>query len=266
MRKPSPAVSRTAVILAGGLGTRLRAAVGDCPKPLAPINGRPFLDYQIAHLARAGFNDIILCVGYGAQDIVDALGAQLHGARLRYVRDWPLRGTGGALRNVLPALASPQVLVVNGDSYSTADLGAFAAAHAAGRPVAKCTMLLSWRDDRDAFGGVTIGDWGSGDREPRRGLLPPSPIPQPLVPIPITAFHEKQQGIGPGYVNAGVYMFERATLAEIKQDRVVSLERDVLPRMIGRGLAGWVDAAAFIDIGTPDSYRRAHTVLREAAA
>jgi NDP-sugar pyrophosphorylase family protein len=104
-------------------------------------------------------------------------------------------------------------------------------------------MLLSWRDDRDAFGGVTLDD-------ERR----------------VTAFKEKQEGIGPGYVNAGVYIFERATLAEIPQNRVVSLERDVLPKMIGRGLCGWVDEAAFIDIGTPDSYRRAHSFLREDAA
>ena len=242
MSKHTPFSKTTAVILAGGLGTRLKSTVGDCPKPLAPINGRPFLDYQIAQLARAGLTEIVLCVGYGAQDIVDALGGQCHGARLRYVRDWPLRGTGGALRNVLPALSTQSVLVVNGDSYSAADLSAFATAHAA-NPAAKCSMLLAWREDRDAYGGVTLA-------EDRR----------------ITAFHEKRDGIGAGYVNAGVYLFQRPTLAEIPQDRVVSLERDTLPKMIGRGLWGWVDAAEFVDIGTPDNYRRAHAFLREDAA
>lgn len=238
----SPLAKTTAVILAGGLGTRLKAAVSDCPKPLARINGRPFLDYQIAQLARAGVREIVLCVGYGAQEIVAMLGGDCHGVRLRYVRDWPLRGTGGALRNVLPAVSSAQVLVVNGDSYSAADLGRFAVAHVA-NPAAKCSMLLSWREDREAYGGVALGDDGS-----------------------ITAFHEKQDGIGPGYVNAGVYLFQRLALAEIRRDRVVSLERDVLPRMIGRGLRGWVDEAAFIDIGTPENYRRAHAFLREDAA
>ncbi|MEZ5666635.1 MAG: nucleotidyltransferase family protein [Alphaproteobacteria bacterium] len=242
MAKTNPLVATTAIILAGGYGTRLKSAVSDRPKPLAEINGRPFLDYQIAHLARAGIRDVLLCVGYGAQMIVEKMGASCHGARLRYIRDWPLRGTGGALRQALPALEASTVLVLNGDSFSGADLRKLVEAHAT-RPNTQATMLLAWREDREAFGGVTLDDAGQ-----------------------IVAFREKQAGIGPGYVNAGAYVFSRSVLAGIPADRVVSLERDVLPAMVGKGLAGWVDEAAFLDIGTPENYFRAHSFLREDAA
>jgi D-glycero-alpha-D-manno-heptose 1-phosphate guanylyltransferase len=238
MSKRQPFDGISAVILAGGLGTRLKAAVGDRPKPLAQINGRPFLDYQIAQLGRAGLADVLICVGFDAQSIVDTMGAARHGVRLRYLRDWPLRGTGGALRQSVAAIDSQTMLVVNGDSYSNADLGRFATGHAR-NPKARCSMLLSWRDDRADFGGVTLADDGR-----------------------VTAFQEKQPGIGAGYVNAGIYLFDRTVLAGIPADRVVSLERQVLPGMVGRTLYGWPDEASFIDIGTPESYCRAHSFLR----
>ena len=236
-----PIESVTAIILAGGLGTRLRATVGDRPKPLALINGRPFLDYQVAQLAQAGLREVLICVGYDSQSVVDAMGATCHGVRLRYLRDWPLRGTGGALRGAIVALNAPTVMVLNGDSYSNADLPRLVAGHVANRE-AQCTMLLSWIEDRAAFGGVTLTKDGR-----------------------ISAFQEKQPDIGAGYVNAGVYLFERSALAAIPADRVVSLERDVLPGLAGRGLYGWADEAAFIDIGTPESYCRAHAFLRPSA-
>lgn len=238
----NPLHAVTGVILAGGLGSRLRPAVSDRPKPIAAINGRPFLDYQVAQLAAAGIREAILCVGYQAQAIVEALGPTQHGVNLRYLRDWPLRGTGGALRNVLSVVNASRLLVVNGDSYSTADLQRFAAAHAKA-PDARCTMLLSWRDDRSDCGGVTIDD----DNR-------------------ITAFHEKRADAGPGYVNAGAYLLDRTVLAEIPANRVVSLERQVLPNLVGHGLYGWVDDAPFIDIGTPENYRRAQRFMSKDAA
>ncbi|MGF1623386.1 MAG: sugar phosphate nucleotidyltransferase [Alphaproteobacteria bacterium] len=242
MSKRHPIESVTAIILAGGLGTRLRATVGNRPKPLAQINGRPFLDYQVAQLARAGVGEVMICVGYDAQSVVDAMGATCHGARLRYLRDWPLRGTGGALRSAIATLNAPTVMVLNGDSYSNADLPRLVAGHAANRK-AQCTMLLAWCDDRSAFGGATLDEEGR-----------------------IAAFQEKQPGIGPGYVNAGVYLFERSALAAIRPERTVSLEREVLPGLVGHGLYGWPDEAAFIDIGTPESYCRAHAFLRPHAS
>lgn len=238
----NPFAGISAVILAGGLGTRLKSTVGDRPKPLAQINGRPFLDYQVAQLARAGISDVLICVGYEAQAIVDMMGASAHGASLRYLRDWPLRGTGGAVGAATAAINSATVLVLNGDSYSNADLAAFAGSHA-GNPKAQCTMLLTEREDRADFGGVSLGENGQ-----------------------ITEFMEKQPDIGPGYVNAGAYLFDRVALTEVPADRVVSLEREVLPGLIGKGLFGWADPAAFIDIGTPESYFRAHAFLRDGAA
>ena len=229
----------TGIILAGGLGSRLRPAVSDRPKPIALVNGRPFLDYQISQLGAAGIQEVILCVGYEAQTIVETFGASQHGVSLRYLRDWPLRGTGGALRSVLSVANAARLLVVNGDSYSNVDLTAFAERHAAADG-ARCTMMLSWREDRSACGGVDLDDEGR-----------------------ITAFREKQQGAGPGHVNAGMYLLDRTVLAEIPANRVISLERQVLPKLVGQGLYGWVNSEEFIDIGTPENYRRAQTFMAE---
>ena len=119
----------TAAILAGGLGTRLRPAVADRPKVLAPVGGRPYLTYLLDQLAGAGVREVVLLTGYAADEVRDALGDRYGRMRLRYsVEPAPL-GTAGALRLALPLLAAPAVLLLNGDSYCDADLGAFRRSH-----------------------------------------------------------------------------------------------------------------------------------------
>ncbi len=109
-------------ILAGGLGTRLRPAIGEHPKVLAEIDGRPFIAYLLDQVAAAGFRDVVLCVGWRAEEVERALGSAHGPLRLRYSREPEPLGTAGALRLALPALTGETVVVMNGDSYCDTDL------------------------------------------------------------------------------------------------------------------------------------------------
>ncbi len=221
-----------AVVFAGGLGTRLRAAVADRPKVLADVRGRPFLSYLLDQLAAAGIERAILCTGYMAEQVEAAFGAA-HGAlRLVYSREATPMGTGGALRLALDRVRTDPVLVLNGDSYCGVDLRALLAAHRASR--ARATMLLTEVEDVARYGVVRTTADGR-----------------------VESFVEKGGARGPGWINAGVYVLPRAEIAALPADRPVSLERELLPRLVDAGLAGHRAPGPFLDIGTPESYAAA---------
>jgi NDP-sugar pyrophosphorylase family protein len=219
-------------ILAGGLGTRLRPAVGDRPKVVADVAGRPFLAYLLDQLAGWGFRDAVLCVGHAAQAVETALGASHGPLRLRYSRESAPLGTAGALRLALPLLEGEALMAMNGDSFCGADLAAAWAWHRAeGSPA---TLVVVEVDDAARYGRVELDADGA-----------------------VRRFAEKQDGATPGWINAGIYLLERARVAEIPAGTALSLERDVLPGWVGRGLRGFRTRAPFLDIGTPQSYARA---------
>lgn len=221
----------TAAILAGGLGTRLRSVVSDCPKVLADINGRPFLAYLLDQLATAGIKRVVLCTGFQASLVRDVLGDDHGGLQLSYSEETAPLGTGGALRLALPSLNSDPVLVLNGDSYCDVDLGAFSQFHQERQ--AEATVLLTQVPDVARYGKVRV------DAEDR-----------------VLGFDEKG-GTGPGWINAGVYLVEQSLLIGIPEGRSVSLEREMFPAWIGRRFYGCRQAGRFIDIGTPESYAQA---------
>lgn len=224
----------TAVVLAGGLGTRLRPVVADRPKVLAEVNGRPFLDYLLDQLTAAGIRRIVLCTGYMAETVRSLLGTRYGDAELEYSVESELLGTGGALRLALPLLASDPVLVLNGDSYCDVDLRAFAATH--DRRGAVASLALAEVTDIRRYGAVDVAADGT-----------------------ITAFEEKGSRSGLGLINAGVYLLELSTIASIAAHEMVSLERDIFPGLIGNGLYGDTRTGRFIDIGVPDDYHAAAT-------
>jgi NDP-sugar pyrophosphorylase family protein len=219
-------------ILAGGLGTRLRSSIGERPKVIAEVNDRPFLAYLLDHVARFGFRDVVLCVGWQADAVEAALGARHGPLRLRYSRELTPLGTGGALRLALPLLEGPAAMVMNGDSYCDADLAAAWAWHRERR--ASATLLLVEMADPSRYGRVEVDDDDS-----------------------ICRFMEKQEGSTPGWINAGIYLLERSRIESIPAGHALSFERDVLPGWVGPGLMGHRAAARFIDIGTPQSYSAA---------
>ncbi len=128
----------TAAVLAGGLGTRLRGVLADCPKVLAPVKGKPFLAYLLEHLAGQGLRDVVLCVGYGSEQVEAVFGRSYAGLRLAYSCEPAPLGTAGAVRLALPMLESDPVLVMNGDSFCGPTCRPSSVGTRRGRPPPRC--------------------------------------------------------------------------------------------------------------------------------
>ncbi|MBE9531412.1 MAG: nucleotidyltransferase family protein [Proteobacteria bacterium] len=231
----------TAVILAGGKGTRLRSAVSDRPKVMAHVLGRPFISYLLDQLSKAGLARVVLSTGYKAEMVSEELGESYGKMTLSYsVEDTPL-GTGGGLRCALDLLESDFILVLNGDSFSAFDLGEFLKWFSLdGRDAA---IALAKVPDVSRYGGVELNNDGA-----------------------ITSFVEKgAETTGAGLINAGVYLLKRSLIAEIKDGVPFSLERELFPSLINDGerLWGFPFEGEFIDIGTPESYANAESFFSD---
>jgi D-glycero-alpha-D-manno-heptose 1-phosphate guanylyltransferase len=224
------------LVLCGGLGTRLRSAVSDRPKPMAPVRGRPFLEWLLRFLHRAGTEDVVLATGHMGEVVEDHFGdGSALGVRLLYSREDRPLGTAGAVRAALPMLPGRRLLVLNGDSFCDVDMAALLATHAASG--ADATVLVVPASG-DRYGAVLLADDGR-----------------------VVEFAEKR-ALGQGLVNAGVYVMERAVIAALPEGRELSLEREVLPEACRRGsLQGMLVAGPLLDIGTPESYALAERLL-----
>ncbi len=223
-----------AVILAGGLGTRLRSVVADRPKVMAMVRGQPFLARLLNQLVRAGIGKVVICTGYLSEKIREVFGNKYRSLRIAYSEESVPLGTAGALRLALPFINSDPVLVMNGDSYCDVSLADFWFEHQ--RHGAKVSMLLTKIGDTQRFGRVELGADGV-----------------------VVGFREKSGEAGTGIINAGIYLVQKSLIADLKTDAVISLERDVLPKWIGRGLFGFTSEGKFLDIGTPEDYATAES-------
>lgn len=221
------------MILAGGLGTRLRSVVADRPKVLAHVQGRPFLAHLLDRLALVGIKRVILCTGYLGEQIEEEFGVLYGELALAYSREKSTRGTGGALRLALHLVTSNIVLVMNGDSLCDGDLTAMYLQHI--NRDADITMLLSRTDDSRRYGQVTCDSAGR-----------------------IIGFNEKHYAAKAGWINGGIYFMKRAMIELIPEARPVSLERDMFPVWLCKAMYGFKSSGDFIDIGTPDSYAAAN--------
>ncbi len=221
-------------ILAGGLGTRIRGVLGDTPKCLGPVAGRPFLDWMLDRLAAEGARRVLLLLGHRAEAVSQHVRGR-PGVEC-VVEPAPL-GTAGAIRHALPRLAHAPVLVMNGDSVVGADLAAFAAAHH--RPA---SLLAVRVPDAGRYGALEVAPDGS-----------------------VMAFREKDPGAGPGLINAGVYLLGHDILDLIAETDGPSLERDILARLPPDALGAVVAPGPFVDIGTPESYAAAAPIVLEWA-
>lgn len=231
----------TAIILAGGFGTRLRTVVSDRPKVMAHVCGRPFLSHLLDQLRQAGVRQAIVCTGYMADQIENAFGDSYGPISLKYSReDHPL-GTAGAIAAAADLTESETILALNGDSFCAADLNNFAADHFARD--ARASVLLTHVNNSGRFGQVTVAPDGR-----------------------ITRFDEKNPHAGPGLINAGLYLIQRPLLDIIPRRHSVSMEREIIPLWINHGLYGHPTLSPFIDIGTPESYFAAENFFRREAA
>lgn len=225
-----------AVILAGGLGTRLRTVVDGTPKCLASVNDLPFLTYKLYQLRQAGVRRVILCLGYLAEQIRDYFEAvSIPGLQIDYVFEKELLGTAGAIKNAEPHIRSEHFLVLNGDVYLDLDYRQFTRHHV--QADAQASLAVAQVADPSRYGLVLFN-------EDRR----------------IKAFLEKQaqQMVFPGkagfHINAGTYCFHRAVLDRIPHGTACSLEREIFPKLIADAFYAYPVNAYFIDIGTPESY------------
>lgn len=230
----------TIAILAGGLGTRLRSVVADRPKVLAPVRGRPYLCFLLDHVMRTGAREVVLLAGHGADLLQRTMGTSYGSLRLVYSIEPSPLGTGGAVRHALEHFQTPTVLLLNGDSYCDVDLARYCRWHAwIEQPM---SLVLTRMSDTRRFGRVRINSTGV-----------------------VRSFAEKGQESGPGWINAGIYQLQRDMLSEMPADRTVSLERDLLPSWVERGLVrGYRSRRRFLDIGTPESYARAEEFFEAA--
>ena len=227
----------TAIILAGGLGTRLRSAVPDLPKPMAPIAGRPFLAHQMDHWIAQGVGRFVLSVGYRHEAISSHFGTRYRGAALEYVVESAPLGTGGALLLAAAHLPTDEpALLLNGDTYFDVSLKELAA-RARFHDADWCFALFRSHDPA-RYMGVGVG---------RDGRI--NALRSPQAPL----------------ANGGVYWFRPRALQALAgtPGEPLSLENDVFPQLfaLGQRFAGLECQGAFIDIGVPNDYHRAASVL-----
>jgi D-glycero-alpha-D-manno-heptose 1-phosphate guanylyltransferase len=230
----------TAVILAGGRGTRLQTVLPDRPKVLAPVHGRPFLTYMLDLWEQAGGRQVVLCTGFGASQVREALGERYNSLSLTYSEETQPLGTGGALRLAMECGVSDPLLVLNGDSFIRADLKDFYRWFAA--VDGGMGMILTNVADPGRFGKVQFREDGL-----------------------ICQFIEKGSTSEPGWINTGVYLLTHQVLSTIPPGRYYSLEEELFPQLVGRNLYGYPCREEFIDIGTPESWERAEHFFSVAA-
>lgn len=227
-----------AIILCGGAGLRLKSVTGDSPKVMAAVSGRPFLELLLQQLKRAGCERVIFAVGYRADVIQAYFGDHACGLRISYSLEETPLGTGGALRKAAGLSAGDSVLVLNGDSYTRADLGAFVADFKI--QAADLSVLVVPVDGRSDCGTVSVGADGR-----------------------IVHFVEKEKSELPGYINAGIYLVSRQMFSGIAAEGQVSLERELFQRWLAEGktLRAYLGQGQCIDIGTPERYWNAQELL-----
>jgi mannose-1-phosphate guanylyltransferase len=236
-----------ALILAGGEGTRLRPLTLTRPKPALQLVDRPFLRYMVDWVARHGIDEVVVASGFGAGVLREALGDGGAGPRIAYVEEPEPLGTAGPLRLAADqGLLEERFLVLNGDILSDLDLGALMAAHDSSG--ASATLALYPVADPAAYGLV------------RRAGGPRSAEGGPAAATgEVLGFLEKPDPaeIDTNEISAGAYVIEQRVLDLIPGGRMVSIEREVFPRLVGDGLYGHVLNGYWMDIGTPERYLQA---------
>lgn len=222
-----------ALLLVGGLGTRLRTVVPSTAKPMASVGDRPFLELLLRQLRSQGIRRLVMCTGYRARDIQHALGdGNSWDVEIEYSSESEPRGTAGAIKLAQPFVrGSDAFLVLNGDSFVELDFNRLIQFHYQMRGIASIAVVRTENVMR--YGTVGLG------KDSR-----------------VVNFSEKANAQPGGLINAGVYVFNPEIFKFIA-DRPSSLEKDIFPNLLSRGIYALEQEGIFIDIGTPEDYARA---------
>jgi D-glycero-alpha-D-manno-heptose 1-phosphate guanylyltransferase len=227
---------KEAIVLAGGLGTRLRSVVPDLPKCMAPVAGKPFLAHLVHYYKSQGISNFIFSLGYKHEKILSFLENESRLESYDYVVEQEPLGTGGAIKLACSKAKDKDVLVLNGDTFFRVDLESLSKFHET--IAADCTLALKPMQDFDRYGAVELN---------LDGL--------------VTAFLEKQK-FEKGLINGGVYALNAKKFINESLPEKFSFEKDYLEKMVGeRKITGSVQDEYFIDIGIPEDFERAQTEL-----
>lgn len=227
---------RPVVILAGGLGTRLRSVVKELPKPLAPVAGKPFLWWLLRSLESQGATDVYLSTGYKADLISNNFGDSFGRLRLTYVTEDEPLGTGGAILRAAALVDAPDFFVLNGDTLAVIDLAAME--RAAAGSATDVVMSVVRVPDATRYGTISFEQDGR-----------------------VTEFKSKGAP-GPGYISAGVYILKKDTLLNAVLPEKFSIEQDFFEKKLAELDIRALDCVRnFIDIGVPVDYELAQQVI-----
>lgn len=225
------------VILCGGFGNRLRGIINNRPKVMAEINGRPFIDILIDYILGYKFKRFILCVGYMKEFIKEYYEKKNKSLTVLFSEEKELLGTAGAIKNAEYLIKSNPFLTLNGDSFCNIDLGSFMDFHISKEASASIALVPP---EKDADYGVVILD--NNQR--------------------IVSFNEKTRTDTDSFISAGIYLFNRDILKFIPTNINYSLEYNLFPSIIDKGVYGHVTEGKLIDIGTPERYKMAGKFLK----
>lgn len=226
-----------AIVLAGGLGARLQTVLSDMPKPMAPIQGKPFLAYLLDYLQIQGVTRVVLSIHYLGEKIRAYFRSHYHGIDIQYTEESELLGTGGAVLNALSVIPEKNkpCFVLNGDTFFKLNYQAMYEYH--DQHTASFSMALRVMDECSRYGKVLV------DQQT------------------IVAFHEKGE-CGSGLINAGVYLINPELISTFDLPRKFSIEKDfIIPYLKELRPKAYITEDYFIDIGLPQDYARAEAEL-----
>ncbi len=232
-----------AIILAGGFGTRLKSVVANVPKPMAPIDNKPYLEYLIGYLKKSNITEVVLCLYHQHEVIINYFGDSFNGIKMNYVIEKEPLGTGGAILNAITELNlnNDFYFVLNGDTFVDVDYAQLLKTHLGNN--SKLTITVHCMESCSRYGLVNI------DANQN-----------------ITSFVEKSSALSPGYINAGVYCVNPRLLLEYQNNlpSAFSFEQEFLYPYVNEIKPGaYVHKGFFIDIGIPEDYFTACKVLPE---
>ncbi|HEC1765623.1 D-glycero-D-manno-heptose 1-phosphate guanosyltransferase [Campylobacter lari] len=219
-----------AIVLAGGLGTRLKSVVQDLPKPMAPINGKPFLAFVLEYLKKQGITEVILSVSYKHELIKEYFKDEFEGMKIRYNIEKELLGTGGAIKDTLKFIQN-QAYILNGDTIFDIDLKKLALNDS------KICIALKQKQNFDRYGTVKVDDQGI-----------------------VTSFEEKvfkKQGL----INGGIYLLKKDIFDEFDLEKKFSFEEFLQSNCNALKIQTQIFDDYFIDIGIPQDYKRFNKML-----
>ncbi|MBX2931865.1 MAG: nucleotidyltransferase family protein [Chitinophagaceae bacterium] len=232
-----------AIILAGGLGTRLKTVVADKPKVLSPVAGKPFLYYIIEYLQKQGVTNYVFALGYLSEQVLDFLQQYYPSLSYQYsIEETPL-GTGGGIKKAIQLATEENVLVVNADTFFDIDIAKMFSVHYAAN--AQCTVSLKLMKDFDRYGSVEIDTVNK-----------------------ILSFKEKAL-VKEGYINGGYLIINKNYYLSATKNlpQIFSFEKDFLEKELNKMLIkGFISEGYFIDIGIPQDYALSQQVFADFKA